>query len=828
MAANRRQAIIDDGTIVGIDFVEVEPTAQVDLFVHFIGDPTMVFTPWPSTALTDLAQISIASLSSSATIPTVPPLSADWDVVDGHDVLHIVVAAPGDFSRYALTLTDDVVPSRVDPFFNGVAFRFQAGCPSDLDCKPDEPPCPPVDAPDVAIDYGARDFDSYRRALQEFASLRWPAWADRLEADVGTMLMETLCAVADEMSYYQDRVAREAALRTASERRSLRHHARLLDYEPHDGLAAWTWLRIDPDGVASLAVPWGTPVRTAVERDPGTGEPIGRQVTYETGRGLMDTLPDGPAPPEPTVRSVWSGIPAWIWDEDTTCLPAGSTEVSVEGQWVTGVDPLWTGVDRWVLLQSVPLDPAIALRRHVVRLTGAAELFDPIASQWTTTLRWDASEATPFAMSLEAVHDDGTTEVVFSVCANLVPAVAGRTVPGIGVGVTPLLFSIGEPTGAFTSPVRGAIERVGPDGSTCYLLPLDATERELLCWVGEVPTAAVAEVRLDALDDEADLVPSRWDWRRSLIGSPAAAAADAVFTLEDGLWGEVARYWRGEAVRHHDYRTPSGFTARFGDGAIGAVPPAGTVFRVTYRVGGGSEANVGADTLVETDLANVQVSNPLPVTAGLDPETAVEIRQRAPEAWKAVTYRAVRPEDYAEALTRLAWVQRAGARLRWTGSWLTLFATPDPRDAVTLAPEQRAEAEAQLERFRQAGRETHVMDPVYAWLDLDIALCVEPSAYRGAVKAAALEALFADGTGFLDPDRYSFGDPLRRSALQAALQGVAGVRAVERISVRRRGHFDWRDLTDELDVGDNEVIGIANDPLHPERGAVTLSMEGGA
>jgi hypothetical protein len=137
------------------------------------------------------------------------------------------------------------------------------------------------------------------------------------------------------------------------------------------------------------------------------------------------------------------------------------------------------------------------------------------------------------------------------------------------------------------------------------------------------------------------------------------------------------------------------------------------------------------------------------VTAGLDPETAVEIRQRAPEAWKAVTYRAVRPEDYAEALTRLAWVQRAGARLRWTGSWLTLFATPDPRDAVTLTPEQRAEAEAQLERFRQAGRETHVMDPVYAWLDLDIALCVEPSAYRGAVKAAALEALFADGTGFL-------------------------------------------------------------------------------
>ena len=49
-------------------------------------------------------------------------------------------------------------------------------------------------------------------------------------------------ASADEMSYYQDRVAREPHLRTASERRSLRPHARLVDYEPHDGLAAWTWL----------------------------------------------------------------------------------------------------------------------------------------------------------------------------------------------------------------------------------------------------------------------------------------------------------------------------------------------------------------------------------------------------------------------------------------------------------------------------------------------------------------------------------------------------------------------------------------------------------
>src|SRR4029453_1786001 len=143
-----------------------------------------------------------------------------------------------------------------------------------------------------------------------------------------------------------------------------------------------------------------------------------------------------------------------------------------------------------------------------------------------------------------------------------------------------------------------------------------------------------------------------------MVGSPAAFPGDMVFTLEDGLWEEVARYWRGLPITHVDYRTGDGFTVRFGDGALGAVPDPDTVFRVTYRVGGGVVANVAANALVETDLADISVTNPLAVTTGVDPEPAAEIRQVAPEAWKAVTYRAVRPEDYAEALERLDWVQR--------------------------------------------------------------------------------------------------------------------------------------------------------------------------
>ena len=44
--------------------------------------------------------------------------------------------------------------------------------------------------------------------------------------------MEALAALADELSYYQDRVAAEATLPTATQRLSAVRHARLVDYEP--------------------------------------------------------------------------------------------------------------------------------------------------------------------------------------------------------------------------------------------------------------------------------------------------------------------------------------------------------------------------------------------------------------------------------------------------------------------------------------------------------------------------------------------------------------------------------------------------------------------
>lgn len=804
---DRLQALLAQNRLTGVDFVFVEPATQQDLHIHFLVPPASLVdqsnAPDPLTNGLGPESVLIDSLSETSALPSVQVVSTQWIVEDGQDVLHVVTAAPGDFSRYRLRLVDP----RVDPFFNDVPFSFKAGCDTGLDCAPEPHACPPEPAVDFPVDYLARDFWSFRQALLDFASQRWPDYKDRLEADVGVMLAEVMSAVGDEMAYYQDRVQREAFLETASQRRSVRRHARLVDYEIHDGLAAWTWLDLTVTASPAL-IPHGTAVWALSSR--------GDRIDYEVGLGLSDPASHY------LVKSEWSSFAPHVWDESATCLPVGATEVFIEGHWASDLLPI-PGAFKWMLLRTTP--PLAALpgqlpvppRVHLVKVIAAEDREDSLLGQQVTRLVWEEAQALPFEIDLEILEMRG----------NLVPATAGKTYPA--PGGPPILFTIGP---SVDPAAPSAVERTGPNGSTAYLYSLLGSESAGLCWTGDAPRSATPEIRLEELDplDDTNVV-AEWQWRRSLLGSPSSLPSDAHFTLEDGVFRQVVSYWRGgaEPVRHIDYRSGDGFTIRFGDGELGRVPPA-TKFRVTYRLGNGRAGNVAEGALVHIDFPGVTVTNPLPVTSGVDPETLDDVRHLAPQEYRAVTFRAVRPEDYAEAAERLSWVQRAGATFRWTGSWLSAFVTPDPEGAVTLASGRRAELEDQLERFRQAGRETHVLDPVFAWLDLEVTVCVEAGAEWGAVKERVLAALSASG-GFFDPDRFTFGVPLRRAALEAAIQRVSGVRAVRSLRIRRRGWFDWKELgdtTSALEVGLNEVIGIENDPLHPERGSVALLQEGAA
>ncbi len=808
MAVDRVDLLRASTTMTGIDFIEVSPSqTQLTLFLQHDTLPAALATTLAAIspdAITIIGEGQVAPAKVSV-IKNDSPLPAP---VDGRAVMRLTVAAPGGIGWYRLNMDSPAI----DPYFNDIRFDFKAACDSDLDCKTSERECPPDDLVDFPVDYRARDFWSFRQALIDFASQRYPDWQDRLEADVGMMLLEVLAASGDEAAYANDRLWREATLELASQRRSMRHLARLVDYHLDDGAGAMAWL--DVTAAAAGALPAGTPVSD-----------VRGQIFFELGRGLRD--PVAPPPTPLPINPARNELKPHIWDENDTCLLAGATTLALEGAHAALLqpDPLIDVKGRWVLLWTRPTDPALPERRIAVRLVAAVDDTDPLLGVPITRIRWDVPTA----------HDLDLDTLVLR--GNLLPATSGRTVSS--------RFRIGESAPGDPEPdLPQAVERVGIDSPVCYPAPgsvadtdsrikflhsLPGTDKTPLVWLADADGTVRPELVLTADGGE------DWPWLRSLVGETSAEPNARVFTLEDGYYRRVVGFERwGALTQLVDYASGEGQTIRYGDDLFGQAPPHGTKFTARYRLGNGSRMNVAPDTLVAVTGGSALVTaitNPLAATGGRDPENAAQIRTNAPQAYQRITYRAVRPDDYAAMAERLPWVQKAGAVTRWTGSWPTMFVTPDPLDEVGLSPAHRSDLVQALDRVRQAGREVKVMAPRYADLDLEICICVTQKSYPAEVEAAVLAALFgsAHAPGFFDPDNFTFGLPLSRADLVAVLQNLPGVRAAERMRVRRQGYFDWRDFTElTLPVGANELVRVANDRNLPERGAVRLIMDGGA
>src|SRR5258706_5557279 len=94
------------------------------------------------------------------------------------------------------------------------------------------------------IDYMARDYASFRNALIGLIPAKLPEWTDRSEADFGIVMIELFAYMADILSYYQDRIANEAFLSTAQERRSVIQHLNLIGYELQSAAPATAHLSV--------------------------------------------------------------------------------------------------------------------------------------------------------------------------------------------------------------------------------------------------------------------------------------------------------------------------------------------------------------------------------------------------------------------------------------------------------------------------------------------------------------------------------------------------------------------------------------------------------
>jgi hypothetical protein len=771
---DRRGRLLESTVSNGIDFVEVD-TDHITLFVHFLN--TVVLT----------ATVTNATIGGGETIATiaVPPVddATDWSLDSaGRPKLRLRPAAGGDFSIYTLALTSTLL----DPFFATSEFSFKAGCPSDLDCAPPPLVCPPLAGDVPPIDYLAKDFMGFRKALADFSALRYPEWQERSEADFGMMFLEALASLGDDLSYTQDRIEAEGTLLTATQRRSIVRLARLVDYWPRPATSARVLLQFD---VSSGPIPAGLLVSALA--------PDGTAVEYETGTGLGDAQYH-------TVSPLWNRgqIAPYYWDDSGRCLRAGATEM-----WVLGHGFGFAG--QTLLIDTAAANSADPPIRELVHVTKTNDQWDalfpgpPAAPTPVTHVVWDAVDALRFD------HDLDRTQVA----GNLVPATQGRR----------CVETFGIDTG---SAGARALVRSGPNDSPSatiaqYLYPL---RRSPLVWLAPDDPGGMPLPEIALVERPADGSPPRtWSWLRWLIDAPRFALG---FTLDAARYSPVGVLADGRV--QYDYDGDDGTTIRFGDGVFGDLPLAQSAFDATYRVGGGSAGNVAADAIVRVDPSAAGlvdgVTNPFPATGGADAESDERVRRLAPQAFRAVQYRAVRPADYVDAAERLPCVLRAGTAFRWTGSWLTVFTTADPRSSETITLDERIELIELLDRYRMAGYESYVLAPNYVALDLVISVCALARAFRGDVEAAILANLRA----FFAVDNFTFGTSLRRGALDAAIQRVPGVEGVLSIQYRRRGVVpDYAEMDDEVDVAADEVLRVDNDPSRPERGTYKVYVEGG-
>ncbi len=829
---NRRDAVrftTDSGgdpILNGIDYLEVVSPDEKTLEVHFIHNLP----------------------GQTGGVPSTPALSVQSFIVEGgvrirgievktlsvtDNVATVEVDKAGDYSSYALRLVtgedDPLPPSGFDPQLSAVAFSFKIECPSDFDCKPEDI-CPPEPLPTPLIDYLARDFGSFRRLMLDRLSVTLPDWAERNPADMQVALVEAIAYAGDHLSYFQDAVATEAYLGTARQRVSMRRHARLLDYNMHDGCNARVWVFFEVEASGSLdgtTLPQGTLLLTRGMEDTVMVDPAELGVIMQQEKPLVfETLHDL------ALTSAHNLVHFYTWDDTECCLPRGATRATLynspELALQAGDVLIFEEVISPATGLAADVDPA---HRHAVRLTsvitedsGGNPLEDPLHGTPIAEIAWDAADALPFPLCISASIETDTGPQ--------------------------LMLGLSVARGNIALADHGLTIADEPLGS----IDLDAAGRlaQPVLQLGPVTQQGHARDRFDELVRDAENEP--------VIFDPAAPAASAIrWQMRDALPaarlvenGDDTRPW----LPRHDLLASSRFDRhfvvevdndgrshlRFGDGFHGARPKPDSTFTADYRIGNGTQGNVGAQAIsriVQAGDGIESVRNPLPAVGGQRPETMEQVRQYAPQAFRTQE-RAVTPADYAAVTERHPEVAKAAATLRWTGSWYTVFITADRAGGYPVDASFEKELRAFVERFRLAGQDIEIDAPLFVPLEIVFTVCVEPGVYRSQVREELLWLFSSfdlpDGRrGFFHPDNFTFGQPVYLSQMISLAMGVPGVQWVDAEDVpgkpnrfRRWGQPAQGEFLDGMiSLARLEIARLDNDPSFPENGKIDFVMEGG-
>jgi uncharacterized phage protein gp47/JayE len=853
----RLRAVKEAGVLNGLEYVEVSDSEAP---THALRQRTL-FLRLLKPIATALIEISGGERIPTVAVEWVAPATAlpagedpalIADLEDPATVLLVRTADRGDFSRYTLRLA---APG-FDPRLASVEFSFKVECAADFDCGPGCT-CGRHDLPAApAIDYLAKDFDSFRRLMLDRMSVLAPAWTERSPADLGIALVELLAYLGDELSYRQDAVATEAYLATARRRTSLRRHARLVDYRIGEGANARVWAQVFTGG-EGVALAAGTPLLTRTPDVPDVVTPGGPEHRGALAAGAETFETVRPA----VLYASHERFQLWTWGDDGCHLPRDARAATLVGD-----HPNLKAGDVLVLAEvrspttgnAADADPA---KRAAVTLTHAYAASDPSGGlfalpptsaavavteiEWAQPLGFDLCAADAEAWGNLVLADHGRTvgEPLPPVPGPVLSRPAGCSGPCEPAATEPVPMRYRPVLGQ--RPVSQARRPPAPVGQGAFA-PLEAD------LVARTFSAALHDF-LDArgfrfgagpgvvrggdgawsVSDGVTVALLRQDGGALLVERPETVLGDPqpAVALDDGtepwlpqadLLGSDAGAAEFVVEVEHDGTA----SLRFGDGEHGRRPSEGTAFAATYRVGNGAAGNIGAGALAHVATLNGDVdgvANPLPAAGGTEPEPAAAIRRDAPQAF-LVQQRAVTADDYARRAERSPAVQRAAAAFRWTGSWHTVFVTADRAGGLAVDDPFETALRADLEPFRMAGYDLEVDGPQFVSLDVALFVCAAPDHFRANVQAAVLDAL----TALFAPDNFTFGQPVYLSPILAATQTVTGVQSV---TVKRfqRQRDSASSAIDEgvLPMGRLEIARLDNDPNFPERGVLEVKLGGG-
>jgi hypothetical protein len=156
----------------------------------------------------------------------------------------------------------------------------------------------------ASLAYRVGDHSRFKASLQAGLSLSndpsLRALKARGDGDFAIALLDAWATVGDVLTFYQERIANESYLRTATERRSLLELSRLIGYVPHPGSAASVYLAYQMEEAAGapsrVTIAAGSQVQSVPEQDElphifETSETIEARVAWNNLRPPLKQFP---------------------------------------------------------------------------------------------------------------------------------------------------------------------------------------------------------------------------------------------------------------------------------------------------------------------------------------------------------------------------------------------------------------------------------------------------------------------------------------------------------------------------------------------------------